>query len=171
MTPGRPSADGYDLIRSVEVASFSESLSVQVRPCEILWDLLRSCEILSSEILWDLMRSCEILSFEILWDLMRSYPQCHRVPTARTLAVIPEYKIPCLIGTEVHPVTLFKICWDLVRSCEIMWDLIISRCQYIRDLVRSYDVIWDLNLWDLVRSYEIMWDHKCQILSNHNHPR
>ena len=165
----RPSADGYDFIRSVEIASFSESLQVQVRPCEILWDLVRSCEILSSEILWDLMRSCEILSFEILWDLMKLYEIISSMsPCAngtRTLAVVPEYKIPCLMGTEVHPVTLFKICWDLVRSCEIMWDLI------IRDFVRSYDIIWDLKLWDLVRSYEIMWDHKCQILSNHIRPR
>ena len=99
-----------------------------MRPCEIVWDLL----------LWNLVRSYKIIS---------SMSPCAN--GTRTLAVVPEYKIPCLMGTEVHPVTLFKICWDLVRSCEIMWDLI------IRDLVRSYDIIWDLNLWDLVRSYEI----------------
>ena len=129
-----------------------------------MWDLMRPCEILWDLILWDLMRSYEILWDLILWNLVRSYEIISSMSSyangTRTLAVVPEYKIPCLMGTEVHPVTLFKICWDLVRSCEIMWDLI------IRDLVRSYDVIWDLNLWDLVRSYEILWDlmRSCEII-------
>ena len=124
----------------------------------MLWDL----------ILWDLMRSYEMLWDLILWNLVRSYEIKSSMSPCNiftiSLAAAPEYKIPCLMGTEVHPVTLFKICWDLVRSCEIMWDLI------VRDLVRSYDIIWDLNLWDLMRSYEIINVRSYQIITVHARP-